>query len=154
MEHHPYDIPGVVDKRPTDLKTVYRPAPWCYLRDEFWAYLAILVLAIASPLMGFLIGTAELVWKVWMILKSVVSFAPVGRAIYGLAGKNSFPSQKKLTKQEKVGAKILKDPRNSPYLPTLLWLSVWTPLIFSWAVYRYKTYGLELWVVFVYHFLR
>lgn len=121
-------------------KRPWRPQPWGWLGDEFVAYMSISILLLISPLMAALIGTAEVTWAVWLFIKKHVSFAAFGSVINSVS--------------ETVGKKVLKDPRNAPYLPVLFWLGVWAPLIFAWAVYRYSQHGLEMWVVFVYHFLR
>jgi len=118
----------------------WRPAPWSWLGDDCVAYISISVLLTISPLMAMLIGTSELTWAVWLFIKKHVSFAPVGNTVKAIT--------------EAIAKKIMKDPRNAPYLIPMIFLGVWCPLIFSWALYRYLTYGLELWVVFVYHFLR
>jgi len=55
---------------------------------------------------------------------------------------------------KRIGDKVLKDKRNFEYIPLLLLHGLWPLMICTWAYSRYRTNGLEWWVVYLYHLLR
>ena len=54
----------------------------------------------------------------------------------------------------KIGAPYMKDERDAPYFVIIMFLAVWAPLIFVWALHRHLTYGFEVTTVLAYHALR
>ncbi len=54
----------------------------------------------------------------------------------------------------RFGSRFMKDPRDGAFFLPIVALTVWGPLLFCWAAYRFRTYGFEATTVFVYHFLR
>ena len=54
----------------------------------------------------------------------------------------------------KIGAPYMKDERDGPYFLPIVFLSLWSPLIFTWAWWRYSVYGFEITTLLAYHALR
>jgi len=98
--------------------------------------ISIVILVSIAPLMVLLIGTAEIVNKLYLKL-------PIS---YFTSNINYVAKM--------VGDKILKDKRNYEYLPLMVLHGFWPLALFIWAALRYRANGVELWVVFVYHLLR
>jgi len=92
--------------------------------------------------MGILIGTAEVTWhyikKFWASLPEVKQVLP--RSIMRIA--------------QAIANVTMRDPRNAPYLPFMIFLCFWAPALFLWALYRHQKYGFEIWMFFAYNFLR
>lgn len=55
---------------------------------------------------------------------------------------------------EQGGKLLMRDERNGPWLPHMIWLALWIPSLFAFAVYWHSTHGFQWWFFFVYHFLR
>jgi len=91
--------------------------------------------------MTIFIGVGELVWYVILKLNEKIALVPVIRP-YIRRIANFF------------GAILLKDDRNSPYLPWIMMVGLWTPLLFIWAATKMYTEGFSWKLFFTYHFLR
>ena len=119
----------------------WRVWPWRDLGDKVAFALGLLILALPGPFMGVLIGTGELSMA---ILRFIWRLTPLPRIVPPLI--KSFA--------ETWGQKLLKDPRNGPFLPHMLWLSVWMPTLFLASMYYHSLHGFSWVFFFVYHFLR
>lgn len=134
--------------------TLYRPAitpqtegaewrtwPWRVLGDDKTYWFGMLILALPGPFMAVLIGTATISMEILRFFWRLSPFPSI------------FPPLIKAW-ADKWGQKLLRDPRNSPFLPHMLWLCTWIPALFLYAAYRHTTYGFEWIFFFIYHFLR
>jgi len=91
--------------------------------------------------MGVLIGSGELSWAIVLRLSKLFPIhAPIKKFI--------------MDHSQRFANKFMKDPRNYNYVPHILWLSIWAPTLYIWAIYRAFNFGFEWWFFFTYHFLR
>lgn len=104
-------------------------------------FLGILFLLPGLPLFVTLIGGSEVVFYA---LVHLVKFVPFLGKIPGMIW--DFGA--------KIGAPHMKDERDGPYFLPVIFLTLWSPLIFSWALYRYMHYGFEVSTCILYHALR
>ena len=119
----------------------WRTWPWRIVGDQVAFALGVLIMLIPGPFMGVLIGSGEISMA---ILRFFWKLSPLPSIIPPLI--KSFA--------ETVGQKMLRDPRNGPFLPHMLWLSLWIPSLFLYAMYHHSAYGFTWTFFFLYHFLR
>ncbi len=99
----------------------WRPFPWNLAPDSVAVWCGVALVAPVAPFMGILIGSAELTW----------ALAWRAHALLGLQFINKFV----LSLAERAGNIVLKDKRNFPYIPYILFLALWAPMLFGAAVY-------------------
>jgi len=104
----------------------WRPTPWNYVPDWVCVCISMVILLSGGPLQATLIITGEIVWYICLYLHQKT---PAGYAI-NFAGKviNSVAQW--------FGDRMLRDPRDSPYLPWIFFLSFWAPGLYALAAYR------------------
>jgi hypothetical protein len=101
----------------------------------------VLFLLPGLPLFVSLIGGSEVVF---LVLVRIVNVFPFLSRIVPFVTERCA----------RFGSRFMKDPRDGAFFLPIVALTVWGPLLFSWAVYRYQLYGFEISTVFLYHFLR
>lgn len=108
-----------------------------YLTKDTLLLLGYLILLLAALPMGLLIGSSNvLMWLIGSIWYSDTLQNPV---------KNF---------SEKLGSYLLKDNRNAPYLPYILWNIFVVPVIYTIAIWHHKTHGFQLSFFLLFHFIR
>lgn len=138
-------FPGGVWRLWTWLRTPnWRPFPWCHLPDPIafaWGVVEILFIA---PILGIeilvTVPTMELLKAEWRQPRC----AKLREALPELVRSISRP----------LGRLVMRDPRNHSYLPWMIFLAVFTPTMFFWALRRHANYGLEFSTLCIYHLLR
>lgn len=115
--------------------------PWNYIPDHLIFALGVLFLSPGLPLFAFLIGGSEVVYYAIMAVTSRTTvFAKALSAVLDFGVR--------------VGKPLMKDERDAPYFLPVVFLTVWAPSIFAWALYRHVTYGFEISTLLLYHSLR
>jgi len=131
------------DKEPAEI-VYHRPFPWNLAPDWFWfAQGSIQLILVFIPLMTVILST-----NVQMVVCKKIYASTAGKkwtdwAVGHIRKIATF-----------FASFMLKDIRDAPYLP---WMFIHTVIICSlapWVFRRYKQNGLELWVVYLYHFFR
>eukprot|EP00010_Vexillifera_abyssalis_P004494 CAMPEP_0201556106 /NCGR_PEP_ID=MMETSP0173_2-20130828/53160_1 /ASSEMBLY_ACC=CAM_ASM_000268 /TAXON_ID=218659 /ORGANISM="Vexillifera sp., Strain DIVA3 564/2" /LENGTH=473 /DNA_ID=CAMNT_0047968191 /DNA_START=242 /DNA_END=1659 /DNA_ORIENTATION=+ len=123
----------------------WRVWPWRVIGDRVSLYLGWLILALPGPFMAVLIGTGEISMAV---LKFFWLHLVPERVRIGIRGGIKEWS-------ERLAEKCMVDPRNAPFLPHMIWLSIWIPALFALTAYRHFSVGHFEWsLFFIYHFLR
>ena len=100
----------------------WRPFPWNYIPDSVAAGLGFMFIIPVAPFMGVLIGFSELVWAACLYVHKHARLSFINNLVAQVA--------------KRVGKLILNDPRNYSFLPYIFFLTVWAPLLFTWAVYQ------------------
>jgi hypothetical protein len=119
----------------------WRPWPWNNFPDWVCALAGLCITLPPAPTMAVLIGTGEVVWAILMKLAS--------KTTLHLRFRDAV-----LNISQVVANRIMRDPRNAPYLPHLVWLSFWAPFCFFLALYRHMHYGFEIWFFLFIQFIR
>jgi len=127
------------------MSVIKRPFPWCMAPDWVWFSQGVISFILCGvPLTSAILTTLpSLALLQWLYH----NFKPVQRVT------DQARDMKRAISQA-VANKIMLDPRNHDYLPWLFGCSVIPPVLLYWAWRRYQAYGLEIWVVLVYHHFR
>ena len=133
--------PPIEKQEGTDKNFPWRTWPWRILGDRLTWWLGVLLLAIPGPFMGILIGSGELSMA---ILKVLWRVSQLWRFVPDLVRSAT----------EWVGARVLRDPRDAPFVPHMLWLSLYIPSLFAFTAYQHSINGFSWTMFFLYHFLR
>jgi len=139
VEHH-----ACLDKNKavrSGMNPKWRPWPWNLVPDWVCAAAALAMILPAAPTMAVLIGVGEVMWNSILKLSS--------KTTLHLRFRDAI-----LTASQIVANYVLRDPRNAPYLPHMIWLSFWGPFLFFLGLYRYMNYGFEVWVFLTLQFAR
>jgi len=130
--------------RDKNLKDVpFRPFPWFVFPDWFWSSLGITMLMFIAVPSLFLIIFSTVSWSLFTWIYSTRLRRPirlVGNAIQHWASY--------------LGERILKDKRNSPFLPWMAAHLILCPSLLFWAWQRHQAYGFEFPTMLMYNFLR
>ncbi|KAL9657441.1 hypothetical protein ABK040_016710 [Willaertia magna] len=124
----------------------WRPYPWCLWPDFVSIGMGIIVLIFLSPPMAVLIGLTNMtMFALQWSWANIFSKTPITKDIPSLI-------YDKFAKW--AGNIVLKDIRNSEFIPSFIFLCTFCPALLGYAAYRHYHYGFELWMFFIYHFLR
>jgi hypothetical protein len=112
-----------------------------YIPDPVIFCLGVLFLLPGLPLFVSLIGGSEIVFFGLVRLVEIFPFlGTLPTLVFDLGAK--------------VGAPFMKDSRDGAYFLPIVFLTLWSPLIFLWALSRYQRYGFEITTLLAYHALR
>jgi hypothetical protein len=102
---------------------MWRPWPWNTFPDFCAGIIGLMFLIPPAPFMGVLIGSGELSWAIIGRLANVFPIHVHIKAVIMSLSKS-------------FAARYMKDPRNYNYIPHIVWLSIWAPTLYSYAIYR------------------
>ena len=123
-----------------------RMFPFNLFSDETYMAMGILILFFISiPTMSIIFLSHALSIPMQY---AFYDHSPIGRSIFEAfrtAQRDFFKC---------VGHYILLDPRDSSYLPHMLWGSLLQPALFYWAWNRHQLHGLEISTFLIYHLIR
>mmetsp|Transcript_48729 Transcript_48729/g.139364 ORF Transcript_48729/g.139364 Transcript_48729/m.139364 type:complete len:522 (+) Transcript_48729:52-1617(+) len=122
----------------------WKPFPWNWLPDPValvWGGLEMLCIApIAAVSICIVVPAMKVLRAIWSHPRAAPARTYISRFIESCS--------------EPLGRIVLRDPRNHPYLPWMMFLSAWTPALFLWVLRRHARNGLELPILFLFHILR
>ncbi len=111
---------GMLVKVHAEGESGWRPFPWGYVPDRALAVFSAAWLLIIGPPMAVLI---------FLVVSSYEGVRKIGAYCGRLSKLRDSLAQK-------VANRIMLDPRNAPYLPYMLFVGLWAPSLFLWALHR------------------
>ena len=106
----------------------WRPYPWCLWPDWFSGFLGLLIMVPLAP-PTLLLLTLSNIWMSGLkwLWNTLLCRVPIVRDIPDFVYEKWAKS---------TARRIMKDERNSEFIPSLLWLGLFVPALFGLAVYR------------------